>query len=524
MRAKVTEQDVYGGGYPPHQASSFGRSSLSALPYPDVGQNTRASFQDTSSYRAVTPNEVVQQPISGIPVRRLQDDGGVPASAIQNGSDEVDRLRRMLSQVTSELGKQVSAAHNDSRGGDAARAEWLQKLVLQMEAKQVLSDSELRDMKSKFSGLQHKLSGQEAENDALRENLSRANRGQPQSDAAPPEEHTRMMMAMKRENQAYRLQIEDLTQRNEILQRSVQHFEKQQQNMLSESGSLVLRLQGSEQRTDQLMKQKSAWDDELHNLRSQLVAQQKQMNKSEQDYKDQINTLQQQRVQESQRAGEELKGLHMQLALQQEQFEKQRTLMAQQRDGVQKGFEEELNDAMDKQTRSEFKIQELEAKVSQVKEEHHLAGPSKKVHFSGHELTESQMWQLTDEHADDVIRREAAFVEGIREAQDKLRAAEAEKQALESQLHEIHNRLHDTSATVVSLDSALASKAKELDAALAESGNYESRWGLCMNAARANSSKSRAFRRWAGYTMHKKVSMQIIHTAFTSTSTYWFRR
>ena len=176
-----------------------------------------------------------------------------------------------------------------------------------------------------------------------------------------------MIMALKRENQASRSQIDDLTQRNEILQRSVQHFEKQQQSMLGESSNLVLRLQGSEQRTDQLMKQKSALDDELHNLRTQLAAQQKQLNKSEQDCKDQMNALHQQRVQDSQRAGEELKGLHMQLALQQEQFEKQRTLMAQQRDGVQKGFEEELNDAMDKQTKSLTKIQELEAKIPQVK-------------------------------------------------------------------------------------------------------------------------------------------------------------
>lgn len=358
----MTEQDIYGGyGQPHQQPGSFGpgRASFSgAPPYPDAVQNNRAMFQDPSSYRPVTPIEAVQ-PGSG-PVRRVQED------ASQSGGDEVERLRGMLSQVTAELGKQVSTHHGDFRGGDAARAEWLQKLVLQMEAKQVLADAELRDTRSKFSGLQLKLQGQEAENDALRENLSRAHRGQPQMEPAPSEEHSHMMMALKRENKACRSQIDDMTQRNEILQRSVQHFEKQQHSMLGESSNLVLRLQGSEQRTDQLINQKSALDDELHGLRSQIAAQQKQWGKSEREYKDQLQAMQQQRAQESQRAGEELKNLHMQLALQQEQFEKQRTLMAQQRDGVQKGFEEELSDAMDKQTKSLLKNQELEAKIFQV--------------------------------------------------------------------------------------------------------------------------------------------------------------
>ena len=520
----MTEQDIY-GGFPPHQASSssFGRSSFPSIPYPDGGQNTRATFQDPS-YRSSTPIEVVQQPMSGPPVRRLHDDGGAPVSAPQGSSDEIERLRRMLSQVTSELGKQMSAAHSESRGGDAARAEWLQKLVLQMEAKQVLSDSELRDMKSKFSGLQLKLRGQEAENDALRENLSRANRGQPQSEAASSEEHTRMIMALKRENQASRSQIDDLTQRNEILQRSVQHFEKQQQSMLGESSNLVLRLQGSEQRTDQLMKQKSALDDELHDLRTQLAARQKQLNKSEQDCKDQMNALHQQRVQDSQRAGEELKSLHMQLALQQEQFEKQRTLMAQQRDGVQKGFEEELNDAMDKQTKSLGKIEELEAQIPQVKSRAKCLQFLSLLFFLSHTLTECLRWQLKNEHADDVMRREAAYVEGIKEVHDKLRVVEAEKQALEAQLHETRKNLHDTSATVVSLDGALASKSKDLDAALTASRQCEDRWGVCSHAAVTKSSKLRAFRQWAGAAMHRKVNLQMIHMAFASTGSRWFRR
>jgi hypothetical protein len=80
----------------------------------------------------------------------------------------------------------------------------------------------------------------------------------------------------------------------------------------------------------------------------------------------QLQALQHQREQESRQAAEELKNLHMQLALQQEQFEKQRSLMVQQRDGVQKGFEQELDEAADKQTELISKNQQLEAQIAQV--------------------------------------------------------------------------------------------------------------------------------------------------------------
>jgi septal ring factor EnvC (AmiA/AmiB activator) len=122
------------------------------------------------------------------------------------------------------------------------------------------------------------------------------------------------------------------------------------------------------------------------------------------------------------------------------------------------------------------------------------------------------------------MRREAAYVEGIKEIHDKLRAVEAEKQSLEAQLHETRKNLHNTSATVVSLDSALASKSKDLDAVLTASRQREDRWGVCSHAAVTKSSNLRAFRRWAGAAMHRKVNLQMIHTAFASTGSRWFRR
>ena len=60
----------------------------------------------------------------------------LPVSHVGPGNTEdVALLRKMLAQVTAELGKQISAGQSESRIGDASRADWLQKLVLQMEAK-----------------------------------------------------------------------------------------------------------------------------------------------------------------------------------------------------------------------------------------------------------------------------------------------------------------------------------------------------------------------------------------------------
>ena len=327
---------MYGYG----QQAALNRTSLGAAPFADAapssGQHLRATYQDPGPMRSYSPLDVPQP----------------------------------VSNPRSDAGRQQLAGGEDP----AARADWLQKLVLQMEAKQAQTETELRDFKAKHSGLSIKLEAQEAENDALRENLSRLSRGQPvQMDQVSSEEQARMTVALKRENQMYRQQIEDLSKRNDIMQRSVQHFEKQQlqhfekqQGMSGENANLMLRLQGAEQRTDQLMHQKSAMDTELHNLRTQLAAQQQQLSKQEQEYKQKMHQYAQLREQDSSKSSQELKQLHMQLALQQEQFEKQRTMMVQQRDGVQKGFEQELNDAMDKQTQMILKNQQLEAQLAKV--------------------------------------------------------------------------------------------------------------------------------------------------------------
>jgi hypothetical protein len=278
-RTKLTEQDMYGAGYGQSQGGvGVGERSYAPSPYGEQGRNMRSTYQDPTSIMYNAHN--VQQPMSG-PNSLPSRSGASPVIAPQPGpsggssGDEMAHLRKMLSSVTAELGKQISAVHGESRSGDAARAEWLQKLVLQMEAKQALGESDLRDFKSKYSGLHLKLEGQEAENDALREQLARANRGQPMpATAAPSEEQARVTLVLKRENQAFYAQVEEMAKRIDILQREKQHWEKQHENMSAENGNLMLRLQGAEQRTDQLMKQKIQMDEQLHALHAQLASQQ----------------------------------------------------------------------------------------------------------------------------------------------------------------------------------------------------------------------------------------------------------
>lgn len=71
---------------------------------------------------------------------------------------------------------------------------------------------------------------------------------------------------------------------------------------------------------------------------------------------------------------------------------------------------------------------------------------------------------------------------------------------------------------------ALDAKSKEAAAFQDESLACENRWGLCTRKAVSKASKTRVFTQWRDVTLNKKVNMQIIHTAFASTSTRWFRR
>jgi len=311
------EQDGYGHG---HQGVPNGRASIgAALPFANAphgpGQNLRATYHDPGPGRAY-PTADMQQPVSNAP------------APIPRPSYDWSGQQQM------------------PRGEDpAARADWLSQLVLQMEEKTKKTETELRDFKAKHSGLVTRLEAQEAENDNLRENLSRLSRGQPATiDTESSDEQARMTVLLKRENQNYRQQVDELSKRNDVLQRSIQHYEKQQQGMSGENSNLMLRLQSAEQRTDQLMKQKATMDADLHNLRSQLATQQQQLAKQEHEFRHQM---------------QQNKQLHTMLAQQQEEFEKQRVLMMHQRDGVEKVFEHDLNEMI-------LKNQQVEAELAQV--------------------------------------------------------------------------------------------------------------------------------------------------------------
>jgi hypothetical protein len=100
------------------------------------------------------------------------------------------------------------------------------------------------------------------------------------------------------------------------------------------------------------MKQKSTMDAELHNLHLQLAAHQQQLAKQEHEFRHQMQL----RERDAHKSSQELKDL---LAQQQAEFEKQRVLMVHQRDGVQKVFEQDLNEMI-------LKNQQLEADLAKV--------------------------------------------------------------------------------------------------------------------------------------------------------------
>ena len=64
------------------------------------------------------------------------------------------------------------AAMTDKRGKTARDFAVFHQMVLQMEAKQAQTETELRDFKAKHSGLSIKLEAQEAENDALKSEVA----------------------------------------------------------------------------------------------------------------------------------------------------------------------------------------------------------------------------------------------------------------------------------------------------------------------------------------------------------------
>ena len=71
---------------------------------------------------------------------------------------------------------------------------------------------------------------------------------------------------------------------------------------------------------------------------------------------------------------------------------------------------------------------------------------------------------------------------------------------------------------------ALDAKGKEAAAFQDESLACENRWGVCTRKAVSAAYRTRIFTQWRDVALIKKVNMQIIHTAFASTSTRWFRR
>ena len=515
-RSAYQDQGRVGGSGVSGTAQYYDQGAIS-LPS-SKQQKEQPHTQANATYQ---PADAYLKHPAGGPSGALSRESSVASS---DGSEE-SKLRKMLASVTAELGKQISAAQSSAHSSDpAGRAQWLQKLVLQMEAKQAVSESELHEITSKCANLQIKMQGAEEENDALREKLSLATRGvPPQAGSAPSEEQARELMILKRENQGYRNQIEDMSRRHDILERSVKHFELQQRTVVGEKNTLVLRIQGAEQRTDQLMKQKSMMDEELHKLRGQLAQTQQEMQAALQR---QQQENQQAREQDAAKAREEIKSLLERSDQQTEQFEKQRALMVQQRDGVQAGYEVELNDALTKLATASSKCEELEAALTSLTSNHAEEIERRETTFvqginelkekhavdvaHREEMFVANLKELEDTHAGDLQRRENAYVAGIQKVEDKASEIEQARALLAQSLEDSTIALERKTAEALGLENACTLR--------------EDRWALCSRKAVAKGGLFRALLNWKALSFHTKVSLQILHVAFSTTRSRWHRR
>ncbi|KAJ1494862.1 hypothetical protein T484DRAFT_1764413, partial [Baffinella frigidus] len=202
-------------------------------------------------------------------VRRLQKLVASMSAELSITDDEtleVRRLQKLVANMSAELGKQLGSvsrgAEGDTqlgqqfgsvaRGGEGdfqARAEWLQKLVLQMEAKGVGQEGEIREAKAQSQRVLRKMDTVEQENNALHGQQARPLR-EPLSGGAPENNALREQQArslresrtggapgssggddasrqMMRERDSLRGQYEELQNRHSILQRSLQLVDEQ---------------------------------------------------------------------------------------------------------------------------------------------------------------------------------------------------------------------------------------------------------------------------------------------------------
>ena len=134
------------------------------------------------------------------------------------------------------------------------------------------------------------------------------------------------------------------------------------------------------------------------------------------------------------------------------------------------------------------------------------------------------MTQAQADHTQDVAAREAVFSQGIRELEGRLQTADSERAVLAVHLQQNSKTLEEVQNSLIiktQMANDLQRKADELqdDARLALDS-----WGTRSCKAVSKAATARVFRQWRDLSLNGKINRQIMHTAFVSTCTRWFRR
>ena len=127
-----------------------------------------------------TPRAPSLQPAPNPGIVQTREHGIQPNPGVGGGNasgsaeEEVRRLQKLLSRnVGRNLGGQLSSSQRGAEMDPQTRADWLQKMVLQLEARQAMQEGELRESKAQARRAARQAEAAEQENNSLREQQAR---------------------------------------------------------------------------------------------------------------------------------------------------------------------------------------------------------------------------------------------------------------------------------------------------------------------------------------------------------------
>lgn len=132
--------------------------------------------------------------------------------------------------------------------------------------------------------------------------------------------------------------------------------------------------------------------------------------------------------------------------------------------------------------------------------------------------------QAHADHNEDIGRREAAFVQGIKELEGKLQTVDSERKILAVNLQQNSKMLQERDSKLSHVTASLMERTQMVDELQADALLALDRWGMRSHKAVTKAATARVFQQWRDLLLNGKVNRQIIHTAFASTCTRWFRR